>query len=187
MSFTHAFGLSICFVLLLVFVPTGWAQENAAPAVEAPQSEGDEKIVVPVADAKPGEAPDAKAKDEVAEKLRQQLVGAWLMAPKPGQNQRDDSRIGVQQKFFGLGHWIYTLSDPETGELVGSHGGTYTLNGDEYEEKIVYAAFSTEEMIGKSFKFKLTVEGDRLMQRGVGNPFNEDYTRLGAEDAKPKE
>ena len=79
------------------------------------------------------------------------------------------------------------MSDPKTGELVGSHGGTYTLNGDVYEETIVYAAFSTEEMIGNSYKFKLAIEGDRLSQRGIGNNFNEDYTRLDADATKQKE
>jgi len=185
MSYTQALSSSICSVILLATFSTAWAQEDAAPVVVAPQLEDGGKVAAPVAKAE--DAQDGKGEDEVAGKLRQQLLGAWLMAPKPGQARDDDSRIGVQQKFFGLGNWIYTLSDPKTGELIGSHGGTYTLNGDVYEEKIVYAAFSTEEMIGNSYKFKMTVEGDRLMQRGIGNNFNEDYTRLQAGDAKPEE
>ena len=190
MTYVHALNLSMALVILLVAGPAALAQEPVAPLAESPQVE---TIASPDTQAKavdePNSAEPAKpnSEDAVAEKLRQQLLGAWLMAPKGGQNESDDSRIGVQQKFFGLGHWIYTLSDPETGELVGSHGGTYTLKGDEYVETIKFAAFSTEEMIGESFKFKLTVDGDRLSQRGIGNSFNEDYIRLTAADDAPKD
>ena len=180
MSYNYAFSLFICFTISLATGPSILAQETETPVpVQTKEASGNL--------AEEGAKEGAETgKDEVTGKLRQQLLGAWIMAPKSGADAAADSRIGVQQKFFGLGHWIYTLSDPETGELVGSHGGTYTLKGDEYEETIVYAAFSTEEMIGQSFKFKLTVDGDRLMQRGIGNRFNEDYIRLKANAAEPK-
>ena len=185
MSLAHVVRMSVLVVLLAVG-PTALAQENSPPKkspIAAVSKAEDLQTKTETVDAKK----DAQPKDEVADKLRQKLLGAWLMASKPGQDKADDSRIEVQQKFFGLGHWIYTLSDPETGELVGSHGGTYTLKGDVYEETIVYAAFSTEEMIGNSYKFKLAIEGDRLSQRGIGNNFNEDYTRLDADATKQKD
>ena len=191
MSLAHVVRMSVCLVVLLAVGPTALAQKNSS-SVASPEKSPIPSDVSTAEDLQAEtETVDAKKeappKDEVADKLRQQLIGAWLMAAKPGQDKADDSRIEVQQKFFGLGHWIYTLSDPKTGELVGTHGGTYTLKGDVYEETIVYAAFSTEEMIGNSYKFKLTVDGDRLSQRGIGNNFNEDYTRLDADATKQKE
>lgn len=187
MSLKCVVGLFVCVVALLAVGPIVLGQESpSAPTTVSPVKSSINDVLQ--AEAETVEAQkDAGPKDEVADELRQRLLGAWLMAPKQGQDKTDDPRIEVQQKFFGLGHWIYTLSDPKTGELVGSHGGTYTLNGDVYEETIVFAAFSTEEMIGNSYKFKLTVKGDRLTQRGVGNNFNEDYTRLQASAAKPQE
>jgi len=139
MPLAHVVRLFACLVVLLTVGPTVLAQENSAPPVAA----SPEKSPIPAEAETVDTEKDTLANDEVADQLRQRLLGAWLMAPKPGQAKADDSRIEVQQKFFGLGHWIYTLSDPDTGELVGSHGGTYTLKGDVYEETIVFAAFST--------------------------------------------
>ena len=54
-------------------------------------------------------------------------------------------------------------------------------------QRITLAAFFWGQRLNEDdtiqYKFKLTIEGDCLMQRGIGNRFNEDYTRLQA-DAK---
>jgi hypothetical protein len=65
--------------------------------------------------------------------------------------------------------------------LAFHHGGTYKLEGDTYEETIRFAAPSTREMIGRTFKFKIKVDGNSYEQVGIGNPYNEKLKRLGAE------
>jgi hypothetical protein len=34
--------------------------------------------------------------------------------------------------------------------------------------------------VGKSFKFRIQTDGDTYIQRGVGNPWTQEWKRLGA-------
>jgi hypothetical protein len=114
-----------------------------------------------------------------ANELREALLGAWALAG--GLESKDDPEPGSRMKFWGLKHWVITESDPKTGEIVHHHGGTYTLDGDSYEETIKFAAESTQPLVGRTFKFKIKVEGDTYIQEGIENPFNERWVRLKAE------
>lgn len=58
------------------------------------------------------------------------------------------------------------------------HGGTYTLDGDEYEETVTFANENTKHMIDTKLKFKISVDGDRYTQVGIGNSFTEEWERL---------
>lgn len=53
------------------------------------------------------------------------------------------------------------------------------LKGTEYLETIEYAIKGTgeDELIGKTLKFTLKIEGDTLTVVGVGNPWNETWKR----------
>ncbi len=84
-------------------------------------------------------------------------------------------------KFFGLKHWVITESNPETGDIIYHHGGTYTLEGDTYEETIKFAASNTKSMIGRTYKFKISIDGDAYEQVGIKNTYNEKLKRLKAE------
>lgn len=108
--------------------------------------------------------------------LRPQLIGAWALAGSPDSTNapEPDARI----KFFGLNQWSITQSDPASGELIFHHGGSFTLNGNDYTETIKYAAESTKPLIGNVPKFKIAVDGDTLIQRGVNNDFNERWVRI---------
>ena len=111
-----------------------------------------------------------------AKDLRQTLLGAWALAGAP--DSEDDPQPGARMKFWGLKHWVITESDPETGELVFHHGGTYTLDGNNYAETIKFAAENTENMIGLTFRYRIKVDGDTYTQIGVGNAFNERWVHL---------
>ena len=116
------------------------------------------------------------AEPAVAKDTRQSLLGAWALAGPP--DSKNDPQPGARMKFWGLKHWVITQSNPDTGELVFHHGGTYTLDGDNYSETIKFAAPNTTSMIGTTLKFKIKVEGDTYTQTGVGNLFNERWVRL---------
>ena len=75
------------------------------------------------------------------------------------------------------GHSMITEADPETGVTVFHHGGTYTLNGDEYVETVEYANENTKDLIKQTLKFTIKIEGDTLTQIGVGNPWTEVWKR----------
>ena len=116
------------------------------------------------------EAPKAETEPS---KLHDDLIGAWTLASTPdGQDLSSQRRL----KFFGRKHWTVTQSD-EDGAIQYHHGGTYTLDGDEYVETIEYGMGQTAQLVGQKFTFKIKVEGDKYTQTGVGNPYNEVWKR----------
>lgn len=111
------------------------------------------------------------AQDEADENplTHEAIQGAWELKSEDG-----SKRI----KFIAGGQWTITQYDPSTGTVVFHHGGTYTLDGATYTETVIFANESTIEMKGDSNQFEITVDGDVLRQRGIGNPWNEDWTRI---------
>ena len=81
-------------------------------------------------------------------------------------------------KFIAGGQWTITQCDAKTGSVVFHHGGTYTLDGITYTEKVVFANENTSNLKGNSHKFELSLEGDVIHQKGIGNPWNEDWKRI---------
>lgn len=97
------------------------------------------------------------------------IQGAWELKFEDG-----SKRV----KFIAGGRWTITQCDPKTGAVVFHHGGTYTIDGSTYTEKVVYSNESTSGLKGNSHKFELTIEGDVIHQKGIGNPWTEDWTRI---------
>jgi hypothetical protein len=129
-------------------------------------------LAVPVAIGAQLRADDETTKP-VAEpsKLAQDLIGTWILCGTPDDEQEPPAS-GGRLKFFTGKHWtVIELDDSHA--VVGNHGGAYALNGDEYVETIKYATENRATLIGQSFKFKITVEGDKFTQVGVGNPYSE--------------
>jgi len=105
-------------------------------------------------------------------KLHDDLIGAWMLAESPiGQVTG-----GRFLKFFGRKHWATSQFDKD-GSVTYHHGGTYTLDGDEYMETVEFATGQTAQLVGQKFRFKVNVEGDTYTQTGVGNPYNEVWKR----------
>jgi hypothetical protein len=108
--------------------------------------------------------------------LAKDMIGTWIRAGTPDKIEDPPPNKG-HLKFLMGKHWTFTEADPETDKVVYHHGGTCTLDGDEYAETIKYANENTANMIGQTFKFKLKVEGDTLTQVGIGNPYTEVWKR----------
>jgi hypothetical protein len=106
-------------------------------------------------------------------KLASDLIGAWTLVGTPGSEEETPTK---RLKFFTGKHWLVTEAD-DTGKVILHHGGTYTLDGDEYEETIEYALEESIGAVGAKFKFKIKVEGDKYTQTGVENPYNEVWRR----------
>ncbi len=102
-------------------------------------------------------------------------MGTWVLAEAstPGR----PSGIGIRQKIFSPGRWEIIQTDPQTGEIVFHHGGTYRLQGDVLEQKVEFATQKTRNYIGQVRRFRIKVEGDIHIQIGLGNPFNEVWAR----------
>jgi hypothetical protein len=131
-------------------------------------------LAAPLAIAAGTRGDDEKPKEKDSQ-LAKDLVGTWVLVGTPDDENKSPA-AGTRLKFFTGKHWTVTASD-EAGKVVYHHGGTYTLDGDEYAETIKYATEGTESVIGKTFKFKIKVEGDKYTQIGVDNPYNEVWKR----------
>jgi hypothetical protein len=116
---------------------------------------------------------DAGAKTS---QLVKDMMGTWIRAGTPDKIE-DPPPNNRHLKFLMGKHWTFTQADPDTGKVVYHHGGTYTLDGDDYTETINYANENTADLIGQTFKYKLKVDGDTLTQTGIGNPYTEVWKR----------
>jgi hypothetical protein len=117
------------------------------------------------------EEKDAK-KNEQPSKLAADLVGTWELTGAINVNSTPMTSL----KFFTGRHWNITKFDKD-GKVVFHHGGTYKLDGDQYTETIEYANENTADMIGRTFKFKITMKDDTYTQLGVDNSFHEIWKR----------
>src|SRR5262249_55808640 len=75
-------------------------------------------------------------------KLAKGLIGTWVLVGTP-EKVGEAPKSGGRLKFFTGKHWVVTQAEPETGKVIFHHGGTYTLDGDNYAETIEYANEST--------------------------------------------
>jgi hypothetical protein len=112
-----------------------------------------------------------------ASKLAKDLIGTWILVGTPDEVGEIPDK-GGRLKFITGRHWTITQADPNTGLVIFHHGGTYTLDGNEYVEKIEYANENTKQLINKTLKHKIKVEKDTYTQIGVGNPYTEVWKRL---------
>jgi hypothetical protein len=112
----------------------------------------------------------------VPSQLAKDLIGAWVLVGTPDE-VGEPPATGGQLKFRTGRHWLITQADPNTGVVIYHHGGTYTLDGDEYAEKVEYANESTASLINQTYKYKVKVEGDTLTQIGIGNPWTQVWKR----------
>jgi hypothetical protein len=133
-------------------------------------------LATPIAIVARLKADDEKTKQATkSSQLAKDVIGAWVFAGSPG-DEAKPAATGFRLKFFGGKHWTVTNSD-ETGNVVYHLGGTYTLDGDEYAETVKYATENSASQIGKTFKFKIKVEGDKYTQVGIENPYAEVWKR----------
>ena len=103
------------------------------------------------------------------------LVGTWQPIASGGETIPEENRAEI--KVIAEKQWFVRYIDPKTKKLEYVHGGTYTLEGDEYIETVEWAAGSTSELVGNKFKFKIKTEGDTFTQTGIGNPYTTTYKR----------
>lgn len=119
---------------------------------------------------KPAAAPETS-------ELARNLLGTWQLVGKPDDAGKPPT-IGGRLLFYTGRHWNLTHADSKTGVTLFHHGGTYTLNGNEYVETVEYANESTASLLKKSFKFTVKIAGDTLTKTGIGNPWTEVWQRL---------
>ena len=111
--------------------------------------------------------------------LADKMMGTWVLAGTP-EKIADPPASGGRLKFITGRHWAVTQADPNTGKVLFHHGGTCVIEGDTYAETVEYANESTADLIKKTFRFRIKMDGDQFTQTPVGpdNPYQEVWKRL---------
>jgi len=112
------------------------------------------------------------------------LIGTWVCVGTPGEFGEAPA-AGGRLKVVTDNKWSLTQTDAKTGATNFHHGGTWALKGDEYAETVEYANANTSNLINRTFKFNVKVEGDTLTLIGLGNPWKEVWKRAKSEALKP--
>ena len=115
---------------------------------------------------------ESETKPEKGGAAKKAIYGTWELGFEDGSKRL---------KFIGDGMWAITQSDPKTGAVIFHHCGSYTFDGVNYVETIEFATEATSDMIGTVNHFELTVGANTNDQKGMGNPWNEEWKRV-----KPK-
>jgi hypothetical protein len=63
-------------------------------------------------------------------------------------------------------HFIWVEVNASTKQVMASAGGHYTLSGNTYSESIDFAGEGMQTYLGKTQKFTITIDGDKLFQSG---------------------
>ena len=105
------------------------------------------------------------------------LEGVWVYVGKPGQ-VAPAPLLGGRFKLRVDGHWVFTQADATTGAVRQHFGGVYRADGDEYFETIDYSTDPDDPELRNTLKFTVKIDGDRMTQTGVGNPYTEVWQRV---------
>lgn len=134
-------------------------------------------------------ADNTKEEPEV-EAATNPLKGAWKMtAWKPADSDKQETPTGTQYKFYTDNHFYFVGYDDKADTIMQAGGGTYTVDGGTFTEKIAYATWDSPN-IGATYTFNFTMgdNGETFKQRGVmksnveGEPdfdLAEDYVKVG--------
>jgi hypothetical protein len=115
--------------------------------------------------------------------LRAALVGTWKMTSMKIDGQKNDlPDTDVTYKHVTPAGFTWLSYHKDSGEIFRSAGGTYTLAGDQYTEKIEYGVGSDFEGIkNASHTFTCRIEGDTWHHTGAlagGTKIDEEWTRV---------
>jgi hypothetical protein len=111
------------------------------------------------------------------------LIGTWVLVGVPD-NIGAAPGAGSRVKLITDGSFSVTQTEPENGNTIVHHGGTWTLRGNEYSETVDYADTSTTNLVKKTFKFNIKIENDQLTSIGDGNPWKEVWKRVKTDSPK---
>ncbi len=109
--------------------------------------------------------------------LEQQLLGTWVLVGTPGDVGEVPARGGTLAFRTGT-RWTEVAVHARSGLASAAHGGTYRITGDEYEETVDYGSGASAPWIGKTYRWKVKVEGDTMTRIGIGNPWTHVWKRV---------
>jgi hypothetical protein len=123
--------------------------------------------------------------------LRAALVGTWKMTSMKVDGQKNDlPDTDVTYKHVTPAGFTWLSYHKDSGEVFRAAGGTYTLAGDQYTEKVDYGVGSDFDGIkNASHTFTCRIEGDTWYHTGSlagGLKIDEQWTRVKAGETTKK-
>ena len=122
---------------------------------------------------------------EPREKELSSPVGTWrhLSSKESGAKEFSDvSKDQIHIKMITATHFTWVMYDSNTKLVSASMGGSYTLVGDKYTEKVeFYLPEAMKEYSGKDQVFTIKIDGDKLLQSGTlsdGQKIEEVWQRV---------
>ncbi len=96
-----------------------------------------------------------------------QLKGAWkaIRSQYGKEPMVTLTESEISHKLFTGTRWSAVSYDKITKKITGTAGGTYTIKGSDYRETVEYYSWDSE-VVGKTFKFTMTIENGMLHQKG---------------------
>ncbi|MEH3112500.1 lipocalin family protein [Pedobacter terrae] len=113
-----------------------------------------------------------KNKDENKKDFVLDVQGTWQLVSattlENGTSQTTDYSGKLKMiKLFNHTHFAFLKHshDPKDSSSFDAGGGTFSLNGNDYIETLEY--YKDKDWEGKTFKFKLAIQNDTLVQKGI--------------------
>jgi hypothetical protein len=127
--------------------------------------------------------PQARATQANTADAKSPIEGAWKVVGVKAEGQDDYQKVDYNQyKLVTNGHFIWAASDPNSGAMLNAAGGTYTIEKNQYTERIQYAqTYDLRALVGKDQKFTWKVEGDKWFHTGTlssGQQIDELWERV---------
>lgn len=96
------------------------------------------------------------------------IKGAWrvVRAQYGDGPMREQGKDELTYKMFTGTRWSGAFYNKVTKKFDGAGGGTYTIKGDQYVEKVEYYSWDSD-VVGKTFAFTLIMENGLLHQKGT--------------------
>jgi len=103
-----------------------------------------------------------------AEGAENKLIGTWkLVSAKYGGQAVDLAQLGTTLKHVTPAQFMWLSYDADTGRVTRTAGGTYTINGETYEETPRYGLGEDAAAIrGQAQTFTWKIEGEKWLHHG---------------------
>ena len=102
---------------------------------------------------------------------KKKLIGTWVLAAfqytLPDTVISGNSKMFNSLKIFGSSHFVYIAKSLPNHVFNRAGGGRYQLSGDQLTEVMDFSSLGN--MLGKSFQYKIKVEGDTYYHSGKIN------------------
>ena len=122
-------------------------------------------------------AADKPAAPPAAVPLARELMGTWVHVGAPGKVGEAPAKGGFI-KLRTATHWAAISIDPRTGLVTSTHGGTWRVHGAEYQETTEYGGEYQSDLMGRTFKWTVKLEGETMTKVAIDNPWHEVWKRV---------